>query len=128
MGENTLPSVQDLVYDPFKGFLESSGKDFGLWVFFLLERIMLFPWHYFFFFLSDGRLCCFRCVSFKSSKGQLKQGEAFPFPTHTLHKIKPLLYKWCFTTKTLKDASRTHIGYFIFLLLCFSRVHDIWVF
>lgn len=72
-----------------------------------------------FFFLSDGRLCCFRCVSFKSSKGQLKQGEAFPFPTHTLHKIKPLLYKWCSTTKTLKDASRTHIGYFFFYFSVF---------
>lgn len=38
MGENPLPSVQDLVYDPFKGFLESSGKDFGLWGFFSLKE------------------------------------------------------------------------------------------
>lgn len=30
MGENPLPSMQDLVYDPFKGFPASSGKALGL--------------------------------------------------------------------------------------------------
>jgi len=107
--------VQERIFG-FGFFFFSLGKNYGL------SMALLFG------FCSHGRFCCFRCISFiKSSKGQLKQGEAFRFPTHTPHKIKLFLYKWCFTTEKLKDASRTDTGYF-FLLLCFSKVHDIWIF